>query len=88
MLYRNLIAGSALVTVIASCFGAYAFGVQLHEASLIERGRVIDDENRTFCGKYATSGATSSFDGCIRDVAELRRHHELRLSNFFRFGAD
>jgi len=73
---------------IAGCFAAYAVGVRLHNAARIENRRLIAEETTTFCGKYVNLASPELFKQCSEDLAEIRRHHEARISEIFYSIAD
>lgn len=85
---RILLYALSGASVVAGCFAAYAIGVRLHDATRIENRRVIAEETTAFCEKYLNPTSSALFKQCSEDLTELRRRHEMRISDAFYSGTD
>ena len=67
-----------LVALAAACSLAFAYGSQIHAAHEAQKGRAIDEENQTFCGRFGVGPGTPRFAECVTALRDVRVRHDER----------
>ena len=69
---------AAFAVGIASLLVSY--GTEMRNAAEFRRAMEIEDESRTYCGKWGLRETTAAYATCSKDLEDIRARHERRIN--------
>jgi hypothetical protein len=75
--------GTYLVSLTAVCGLLVINGPQMRAAAKAEQGRIVDEENRRFCGKLGMPYGAAGLSECDGYLEQVRKLHADRSAREF-----
>ena len=78
--------GAILAGALAAAFAVgvaswlISYGTEMRNAVEFRRAMEIEDESRTYCGKWGMRETTAAYAACAKDLENIRARHERRIN--------
>jgi hypothetical protein len=78
----GVIAAGALAAVFAVGVASFliSYGTEMRNAAEFRRAMEIEDESRTYCGRWGMRETTAAYATCAKDLDDIRAKHERRIN--------